>query len=226
MTVALLELHNVIKHYDSGLIKAVNGVSLTIEQGKIYSIMGPSGSGKSTLLNILGTLDKPTSGQVLYNGIDVATLGDLAQFRNRHIGFIFQEHHLLPTLTVRENVEIPLYAGNHISAQQRYERALKVIESVQLSHLANAFPNSISGGERQRVAIARALINNPTIILADEPTGSIDSKTADIVVNLIDRYCKQQGIAALIVTHNSKVAQRADYQWQMKDGFLLQTNHQ
>ena len=226
MTAPLLELRNITKYYDGGLIKAVNSVSLVIDEGKIHSIMGPSGSGKSTLLNILGTLDKPTSGQVLFKGVDVETLDDLARYRNRHVGFIFQEHHLLPTLTVRENVEIPMCAGNNISAQQRHKRALEVIESVQLSHLINAFPQSISGGERQRVAIARALVNRPDIILADEPTGSIDSKTADGVINLIDSYCKQNGIAALIVTHNNKVAQRADYKWQLMDGFLSEVDHE
>lgn len=226
MTAPLLELRNITKYYDGGLIKAVNSVSLVIDEGKIHSIMGPSGSGKSTLLNILGTLDKPTSGQVLFKGVDVETLDDLARYRNRHVGFIFQEHHLLPTLTVRENVEIPMCAGNNISAQQRHKRALEVIESVQLSHLINAFPQSISGGERQRVAIARALVNSPDIILADEPTGSIDSKTADGVINLIDSYCKQNGIAALIVTHNNKVAQRADYKWQLMDGFLSEVDHE
>lgn len=205
---ALLELRNVRKIYHLGgeEIRALDGVSLDIESGEFVSIIGPSGSGKSTLMHILGCLDTPTSGEVRLDGTDVsrATSRELAHLRNRKIGFVFQFFNLLLKLNVLQNVELPMiYAG--LGGRQRRERALKALEQVDLGHRLKNRPNQLSGGQQQRVAIARALVNDPRIILADEPTGNLDTHTGELILGLFRRL-SQEGRTVILVTHNPEIA--------------------
>lgn len=174
----VVEIKDLKKSYENGHIKALNGISLTIEEGEFVSIIGPSGSGKSTLLNMLGALDLPDSGSISVAGYNLLKNKKLSEFRGDKIGFIFQLHNLIPNISVVENVKIPMFTKKW-SNQQMTKRALGLLDAVGLRNKANQMPNKLSGGERQRVAIARALANNPSIILADEPTGSLDSKTRD-----------------------------------------------
>jgi ABC-type lipoprotein export system ATPase subunit len=198
-------------------ITALNGVDLQIAAGEIVAIVGPSGSGKSTLLNLIGALDRPTSGEVLINGTPLSQVRNLDRFRGETIGFIFQSHNLLPTLTARENVEVPMYAIKMRPAERR-ARALELLGLVGLAARADHLPNQLSGGERQRVAIARALANRPTIILADEPTGNLDSKnTADIMALLTDLN-QSQGVTVVVVTHNAEVAAASQRVITIRDG--------
>jgi len=217
----LIRVEEVSKHYDNGLIKAVNGVSFQMEAGTVYSIMGPSGCGKSTLLNLIGALDIPTAGKILFNNKPLRENKALHVYRSRHVGFVFQLHNLLPALTLLENVELPMYADKTISANQRREKAFNLLEEVQLTHRAHFSPSSVSGGERQRAAVARALANEPDILLADEPTGSVDSKTAKYILEAITGRCKSAGITVLIATHNDQVAGYADRGLHMQDGLLI-----
>ena len=205
---ALLELRNVSKIYYLGgeEIRALDGVSLDIHAGEFVSIIGPSGSGKSTLMHILGCLDTPTQGEVLLDGVDVSRASQrlLAQMRNRKIGFVFQFFNLLPKLNVVQNVELPMiYAG--CSGRERRERALKALEQVELTHRLKNRPNQLSGGQQQRVAIARALVNDPRIILADEPTGNLDTRTGEIILALF-RKLSEEGRTVILVTHNPEIA--------------------
>ena len=180
----VVETHALTKVYGDGVdVRALDGVDLTIHAGEMLSIVGPSGSGKSTLLNMLGALDHPTSGEVVINGMPLSSVRDIDRFRSQTIGFIFQTHNLLPTLNARENVEVPMYESE-LSSRQRRERAQELLTLVGLNRRMEFMPNQMSGGERQRVAIARALANHPTIVLADEPTGNLDSKTTNDIMNL------------------------------------------
>ena len=176
----IIEIHNLKKSYDKGKIKALNGIDLEIKKGEFVSIIGPSGSGKSTLLNMLGALDTADEGTINVAGVDLTKSRDLSQFRSKEIGFVFQLHNLIPNLTVLENVQIPMLE-TPLSSEKREERAMELLKSVQLEDKVNQKPTKLSGGQRQRVAIARALVNQPSIVLADEPTGSLDSKTGDII---------------------------------------------
>ena len=180
----LIRLANVLKEYDNGAVIALNNINLSIEKGSFVSIIGPSGSGKSTLLNMLGALDSPDSGHVIIDGVDLATQKDLSDFRRHEIGFIFQLHNLLPNLNVQENVEIPLMDAK-MSEKDKHRRALLFIEAVGLLDKKKQKPSKLSGGERQRVAIARALVNFPSIILADEPTGALDTKNGQKVLDVL-----------------------------------------
>ena len=171
----LISLFDVVKEYDKGTVKALNGINLDIFEGEFVSIIGPSGSGKSTLLNMLGALDKPTRGKIYIDGIDLIKEKDLSEFRQEKIGFVFQLHNLIPNLSVFDNVQIPLLPTG-MSNKEMKEKASEIIRAVGLEDKKKQRPNKLSGGQRQRVAIARALVNNPSIILADEPTGSLDSK--------------------------------------------------
>ncbi len=203
-------------------VKALRGVDIQIEKGEFMAIMGPSGSGKSTMMNLLGCLDKPTAGQYRFDGVEINKLDDmeLSRFRNRRVGFIFQSFNLINQLTVMENVELPLmYAG--ITREERRERARKLLDNVKLSHRLDHFPNELSGGENQRVAAARALVVNPDIILADEPTGNLDTKTGEEIMNLIAGL-HEQGVTIVLVTHDVWVANWAERIIQMKDGKILQ----
>jgi putative ABC transport system ATP-binding protein len=205
----LIETHEIIKIYRLGDIelKALARVSFAIEKGEFVAIMGPSGSGKTTFMNILGCLDKPTSGQYLLEGIDVGGLNrdELAGIRNKKIGFVFQGFNLLPRTSAVENIELPmLYDG--FSAKERTRRALRALESVGLEGRGDHHPNQLSGGQQQRVAIARALVNNAPIILADEPTGNLDSKTSAEIMDLFLKLNNESNITVILVTHENNIA--------------------
>ena len=217
---AIIELYNIKKEYKIGHeeIHALNGVSLNIFKNEYVALMGPSGSGKSTLMNMLGCLDSPTSGEYILNGIAVAKMSDneLAEVRNKQIGFVFQTFNLLPRSTTLENVMLPLvYSG--IEKKQRVEMAKKVLEQVGLGNRMEHKPNELSGGQRQRVAIARALVNNPAIILADEPTGNLDSKTSTEIMGLFEEIHKN-GNTIILVTHEEDIAMHAHRIVRLKDG--------
>lgn len=215
-----VEIKELYKSYENGKIKALNGINLTIKEGEFVSIIGPSGSGKSTLLNMLGALDRPDSGIIKVAGQDLTSDKKLNEFRSEKIGFIFQLHNLIPNVSVRENIEIPMYTQK-ISSSDMKERALKLLEDVGLPDKADILPNKLSGGERQRVAIARALANNPSIILADEPTGSLDSKTSSkILKQLIDLH-EDKNVTLIIVTHDMNVAKLADRVIEVLDGEII-----
>ena len=215
-------VYNIKKYYHVGteVVKALQGVSLSIEKGEYVAIMGPSGSGKSTLMNLIGALDTPTGGKYILNGIDVSRLSDdrLAEIRNKEIGFVFQTFKLLPRYTARENAVLPLiYAG--INKNVRLKRGQEVMDSVGLSDRMNHRPNELSGGQRQRVAVARALINKPSIILADEPTGNLDSKTSVDIMRLFDDIHKK-GNTIILVTHEEEIASHAYRIIRLRDGLV------
>ena len=199
----------------------LRGIDLTIRKGEFVAIMGPSGSGKSTLMNIIGCLDQPTSGTYILNGEDVSNYDEkaLAKVRNRSIGFVFQQFHLLPRLNAWRNVELPMiYAGKR--KQERYEKALEALEKVGLADRVNHMPNELSGGQKQRVAIARAIVNAPQIILADEPTGALDTKTSAQVMNLFTML-NQEGVTIVLVTHEPEIAAYADRIIRLRDGQII-----
>ena len=215
-----ISLKDVLKQYDDDYVTALNHINLSIEKGSFVSIIGPSGSGKSTLLNMLGALDNPDSGEIIIDGINLSQEKDLSDFRRNEIGFVFQLHNLLPNLTVKENVEIPL-VGSKLSESEKEKRALKYIEAVGLLDKKDSKPNKLSGGQRQRVAIARALVNNPSIILADEPTGSLDSKTWQMVLDILKNMHEQYNVTLIIVTHDIEVAKLAERTIVIKDGQVI-----
>ena len=215
-----VEIRNLYKSYENGRIKALNGINLTIKDGEFVSIIGPSGSGKSTLLNMLGALDVPDSGTINVAGRDLSSSKKLNEFRSDEIGFIFQLHNLIPNISVVENIEIPMFTQG-ISSSDMRTRALKLLDDVGLKDKAGILPNKLSGGERQRVAIARALANEPSIILADEPTGSLDSKTSSrILKQLIDLH-ESKRVTLIIVTHDMDVAKLADRVIEVLDGEII-----
>ncbi|MFT4645567.1 MAG: putative ABC transport system ATP-binding protein [Planctomycetota bacterium] len=218
----IIEIENLKKIYHMGnqTINALAGVNLSIDKNEYVALMGPSGSGKSTLMNMLGCLDTPTSGNYLLNGKNVSTLDDdeLAHIRNKEIGFVFQTFNLLPRLSSLENVILPLiYAG--VSKADRIKRGKEVMEMVGLADRMNNKPNEISGGQRQRVAIARSLVNNPSIILADEPTGNLDSKTASEIMNIFGEIQKA-GNTVILVTHEEEIAEYAKRVVRLRDGLI------
>ena len=218
-----VEIKDLYKSYEKGKIKALNGINLTIKKGEFVSIIGPSGSGKSTLLNMLGALDIPDSGVINVAGKDLKSDKKLNKFRAEQIGFIFQLHNLIPNINVRENIEIPMYTQK-LSSSKMKERSLKLLEDVGLYDKADILPNKLSGGERQRVAIARALANNPSIILADEPTGSLDSKTSNKILKLLIDLHKDKKVTLIIVTHDMDVAKLADRYIEVLDGKIISPN--
>jgi ABC-type lipoprotein export system ATPase subunit len=213
----LLETIHLTRVYGDGdEIRALNDVNLHVRQGELLSVMGPSGSGKSTLLNMIGALDQPTEGQVLISGQDLAQIKDVDEFRASTVGFIFQLHNLLPTLTAKENVEIPMQG--RLEGQQRRERAEELLTLVDLGDRMDHLPNQLSGGQRQRVAVARALANNPPLVLADEPTGNLDSTAGKALMALIRRLNREKGTTLLVVTHDPAVARQTDRVIVMEDG--------
>ncbi|MEY2924333.1 MAG: hypothetical protein RLZZ337_881 [Bacteroidota bacterium] len=219
---SLIELKDIYKTYVMGTskINALDGLDCTIDKGEYVALMGPSGSGKSTLMNIIGCLDSPTSGSYFLNGLDVSKMTDdsLAEVRNKEIGFVFQSFNLLPRTSALENVALPLvYAG--IGKKERLERAHVVLEKVGLGDRGDHKPNELSGGQRQRVAIARALINNPSIVLADEPTGNLDSKSSNEIMELFNRI-HDDGNTVIMVTHEEDIAANAKRIIRMIDGKL------
>lgn len=216
----IIELKKIVKNYKVGsiIVRALREITMDINKNEYVAIMGPSGSGKSTLMNIIGCLDTPTSGQYILNRKDVSKLEDnqLADIRNNEIGFVFQTFNLLPRYSALENVMLPLiYAG--YAKNERQQRAMEVLESVQLSDRVSHRPNELSGGQRQRVAIARALVNKPSIILADEPTGNLDSKTTLDIMDLFDEI-HEAGNTIIIVTHEEDIALRAKRVVRLMDG--------
>ena len=222
---AVVQLDEIHKIYDSGEVPvhAVRGVSLTIQRGEFVAVMGASGSGKSTLMNLLGCLDRPSKGRYLLDGTDVAGLdrNQLADLRNQKLGFVFQGFNLLSRTTARENVELPmLYGRRHFSSREIHQRALKSLDLVGLSQRADHFPNQLSGGQQQRVAIARALINEPQVLLADEPTGNLDSKTSVEIMGVFQKL-NEQGITIIMVTHELDIARYCKRNLIMRDGRLV-----
>jgi putative ABC transport system ATP-binding protein len=202
----VVETRNLTKVFgDGGAVRALDGVDLIVRQGELLSVMGPSGSGKSTLLHLIGALDRPTEGQILIRGQDLATVKDLDRFRNEEVGFVFQLHNLIPTLNAVENVEIPLYE-QPLSEKKRRQKAAKLLELVGLGDRLDHLPSQLSGGQRQKVAIARALVNDPAIVLADEPTGNLDSQSGQDVMTLLQELNERQGTTIIVVTHDPAVA--------------------
>ncbi|EOL9012296.1 lipoprotein-releasing ABC transporter ATP-binding protein LolD [Cronobacter malonaticus] len=219
----LLQCDNLCKRYQEGKVQTdvLHNVSFSIDAGEMMAIVGSSGSGKSTLLHLLGGLDTPTSGDVIFSGRALSTLSSSAkaELRNRELGFIYQFHHLLPDFTAMENVAMPLLIGKAPKAETE-RRALSMLDAVGLAHRSNHRPSELSGGERQRVAIARALVNNPRLVLADEPTGNLDARNADSIFDLLGELNKTQGTAFLVVTHDLQLAKRLSRQLEMRDGHL------
>ncbi len=217
----IVETRDLTKIYGDGAqVRALDGVNMRVAQGEFVAVMGPSGSGKSTLLNMLGALDRPASGQVLIRGQDLAKVRDLDAFRARTVGFVFQLHNLLPTLTARENVEVPMM-GQPLSRSQRRRRAEELLSLVGMAGRANHLPNQLSGGERQRVAIARALANRPAIILADEPTGNLDSQSGAEIMALMRTLNRELGTTLIVVTHDHTVARQTERILMMRDGRIV-----
>ncbi|MCB0124355.1 MAG: ABC transporter ATP-binding protein [Caldilineaceae bacterium] len=222
MSTELIRTEKLTKIYGSGVnaVHALDEVTLAVEAGEFVAIMGPSGCGKSTLLNMIGALDQPTSGTVRVAGEDLAQLKNVDRFRAQTIGFIFQLHNLLPTMTALENVEIPMI-GQIGSAQQRHDRAQSLLERVGLGERASHLPSQLSGGQRQRVAIARALANQPALILADEPTGALDSQSGEEIMTLLSALNQHEGTTIAVVTHDRHVAQRTQRILRMSDGRIV-----
>lgn len=208
------------KDYDDGQVQALRGVDFRIEQGEFVAIIGSSGCGKTTLLQMLGALDKPSAGRLLYRGRSLPDQADPSAYRAREIGFIFQSFHLLPTFIALENIQIPMLESD-LPASERRERAMALLKSVGLEHRAQHLPSKLSGGERQRVAIARSLANGPSVLLADEPTGNLDSENARSILDLLLRLHDEQKMTLILVTHDMVIARKAARTLQMMDGRIV-----
>ena len=221
----ILEIANVKREFRMGteIVRALKGVSFNVEAGEFLTIMGSSGSGKTTLLNILGCLDKPTEGDYLLDGVHIAKLSrnELARLRNNKIGFVFQAYNLLPRTSALENVELPLLYNNSISSKERKEKAIKALEAVKLADRLDHTPNQLSGGQQQRVAIARALVNEPVMILADEATGNLDSRTSYEIMALMQELNQQQNKTIVFVTHEPDIASFSSRTVMLRDGKVL-----
>jgi lipoprotein-releasing system ATP-binding protein len=219
----VLRLEAVTRDYGTTVItRALRGVDLTVKAGEFVALIGPSGSGKSTLLNLIGLLDRPTTGRVWVAGEDTGTLDDegLTRLRGRALGFVFQFHHLIPSLTAQENVMVPMWAARGRADDQMRERALELLRAVGLEAKAKTKSSEMSGGQQQRVAIARALAMDPPMVLADEPTGNLDTRTADEVFELLRKQNAERGTTFLIVTHDPRLAERADRIVEIVDGLI------
>lgn len=218
----VFEAKGLKKEFDDGRVQALRGVDFHIEHGEFLAIIGPSGCGKTTLLQMLGALDLPSGGILHYRGNSLPDLPDPSAYRAREIGFIFQSFHLLPTFTALENVQIPMFE-TEIPASERNDRAIELLRSVGLEHRLHHFPSKLSGGERQRVAIARSLANGPSVLLADEPTGNLDSENTGHILELIIRLRREQDMTLVLVTHDLNIARMASRTIQMKDGLIVST---
>jgi putative ABC transport system ATP-binding protein len=217
---AIIELRDVRKHFDDGNIRALDGVSLEVEDGDFVALTGPSGSGKSTLLNMIGALDVPDEGRIIIDGIDLSREKDLASFRGKTIGFVFQMHNLIPSLSALDNVQMPLLV-RRMPRVERRRRAAKLLELVGLSGRMGNLVTTLSGGERQRVAIARALVNEPRILLADEPTGSVDTANSEKLIDLLEGISRERGMTLVVITHDPAVAARARKRVRIVDGKVV-----
>jgi len=221
---AVIQSKELVKHYVMGdtLVEALRGISLEVRRGEFLVLMGPSGSGKSTLMHIMGCLDRPTSGTLFLEGQDTGKIGQngLAEIRNRKVGFVFQQFNLLPRTSAVNNVALPLlYSG--VGAGERRRRALLALETVGLSHRLKHYPSQLSGGEQQRVAIARALVNNPAIIMADEPTGNLDTRSGTEILSILQEL-NMNGITLVMVTHERDIAKHGDRKVHLRDGRLVE----
>lgn len=220
-----IELKNIYKRFYEGQeneLEILHGIDLSIRQGEFVSIVGASGSGKSTLMNIIGVLDRPSSGSYLLNGIDVGSVDDseLSRIRNKQIGFVFQTYNLIPRTSAEKNVELPMrYAKK--PPEERKKRALELLDMVGMSERADHMPDELSGGQKQRVAIARALSNNPAIILADEPTGALDSVTGRLIMDLFHKLHREKGITIVLITHSNELAEETERVLTLKDGLII-----
>lgn len=217
MTERLLRVQQVFKAYDNGSVVALDGVDLTLDAGQSLAAMGPSGCGKSTLLSLIGLLDRPSAGRIEIAGEDLAQVADPCRFRARSVGFVFQDHHLIPAMTLLENVEAPMLALG-LPGTVRRQRATELLERMDLMSRGDFLPARVSGGERQRAAVARALANRPRLLLADEPTGNLDSGNGSRVVDLFMQLAREQGLGILMATHNPEMAARCDRVMRMRDG--------
>jgi len=216
----MIRVSDVVMRYPDGDVTALDHVSLCIQRGEYMTILGPSGCGKSTLLNLIGALNSPTSGEVYYEGQPLSKLPSLDRFRSETIGFVFQAFHLLPTLTALENVQVPMFVKTR-SVSERVKRARELLTRVGLSHRMNSLPNKLSIGERQRAALARALANEPSILLADEPTGNLDSKNGEEILDLFASLHREQGMTLVVITHSAEVAQRSEREVHLSDGRIV-----
>ncbi len=217
----VVRVTDVRKAYDGGLVPALHGISLALKKGHAYALTGPSGCGKSTLLNIIGTLDRPSSGTVEYFGQELPTEGQRQKMRRESIGFVFQFHNLLPMLTLLENVELPLLSDSRISAKERRRRSSSVLKTFGLAAKRHHYASRVSGGERQRAAIARALVHKPKLVLADEPTGNVDSATAALILEKLIGYTNHTGATLLLTTHDEQIAGLCRTVLRMKDGLIV-----
>lgn len=220
MSNVFIKVDNLQKSFDEGRIQALRGVDLELNKGEYVAIMGPSGCGKSTLMNMIGALDSPDSGSVIIGGNDLSQHRDLSKFRAEKVGYIFQLHNLIPTLTALENVQIPMFEIK-LSGRERKEKARNLLKSVGLEKRENSLPTKLSGGERQRVAVARALANEPEILIADEPTGALDSKAAEEILQLLSEIHGKTQNTIIMVTHDNRVASWAERIVNMIDGRIV-----
>ena len=223
MSEFLIEVRQAHRRFDGGNVQALRGVDLAVRSGEFIAIVGPSGCGKSSLLQLLGALDDPDEGEVLYHSESLRTLPDPGQFRAKNIGFVFQSFHLLPTLTALENVQMPMFEMPWPAAERR-KRAEALLHSVGLEHRLHHLPRKLSGGERQRVAVARSLANEPQVLLADEPTGNLDSESAAKTLELLDDIHRRRGMTLIVVTHDPHVAKCAGRIVRMRDGRIVTDN--
>jgi putative ABC transport system ATP-binding protein len=215
-----IDVQDVVKTYEEGRIHALTGATLQVREGEFVAITGPSGCGKSTLLHLIGALDRPDSGCIVVNGTDLAHMRDLSHYRAHHVGMVFQLHNLLPTLSASANVQLPMYESQ-LSFWERRAKAQRLLEAVDLGDRANTPPTKLSGGERQRVALARALANDPPILLADEPTGNLDSKAGQMVLDLLRRIQRERGVTLVLVSHDVQIASAAERIVRMLDGRVV-----
>ena len=222
---ALITAKNIYKDYQIGEIslRALNNLSFEIEPASFLSFVGPSGSGKTTLLNLIGCLDTPTGGKLTVAGTDVVSLGrkQRAAFRGKHMGFIFQDFNLIPVLTVYENIEYPLIMVQNIPSEERRRRVLSLLKSVEMMEQKDKYPDQISGGQKQRVAVARALVTEPEIVLADEPTANLDSKTAYMIIELMKEMKRESGTTFIFSTHDQKIVGAAEIIYTLQDGTII-----
>jgi putative ABC transport system ATP-binding protein len=217
----LIRCEHLQRLYPDGNVAALAEVDLTIGRGEYIAVMGPSGSGKSTLLNLIGGLDKPTAGEIYFDGVPLSRPGTMDELRIKKIGFVFQAFHLLPTLSTCENVQIPMFEGP-LNAAARRQRAAMLLGEVGMSHRLNHLPTQLSGGERQRVAIARALANDPVVLLADEPTGNLDTVTGQEILKLFARMHQERKLTILLVTHSPEIAEQAQRLIRLRDGKVIE----